>query len=146
MIDFILNDQTTLSVIVASMAVDIGIVVASTAVGLAVGAAAAGVTLIAGLAIGPLLVVVGVTVLVSIGLGYLADKFKIKQKISAALDAAYDYKVAQLKAAKKRVENKAISITANIVEALAKRAANEFASRLSRAFKRRLGPIEWIQF
>lgn len=145
-IDFILNDKTTLSVFVASMAVDIGIVVASTAVGLAVGAAAAGVTLIAGLAVGPLLVVVGVTVLVSIGLGYLADKFQIKQKISAALDEAYDYKVAQLKGAKKKVENKVISITANIIEALAQRAANEFASRLSRAVKRRFGPIDWIQF
>ena len=44
-------------------------------------------------------------------MGYLADKFEIKEKITAALDASYAWKVAQAQSIKRAAEKKAVDVT-----------------------------------
>jgi len=143
--DFVLNDQATLSSFTASMTVDVGIVVASTAAGLMAGAAVAG-TALAAVAAGPLIVAVLVTVGVSIALGYLAERFQIKEKLTQALDGAYQQQVAQLKALKRAAESKAVDVTTSVLEYMLQTASKELLSSLKRSLRRRFGQSMWLQF
>jgi len=144
--DFALNDNVTLSHFIGAMVVDISIVVASAAIGAVVTTALVGAGIITSVVIGPIIAVVAITAIVAWGLGKVADKLKLKEKIVAALDAAYDLKVAQAKAIKNAAKNKAINITGNVIELLLESATNELKSRLRRATLQRLNGFEWRRY
>ena len=103
-------------------------------------------TAIAAVAAGPLIVVVLVTVGVSIALGWAAEQLQIKERITAALDAAYEWNVAKAKAIKKAAENKAVDITSNVLALMIETAAERMKNSLRRAIRRQLGDFRWLQF
>lgn len=145
-VDFALNDNVTLSHFIGAMVVDISIVVASAAIGAVVTTALVGAGIITSVVIGPIIAVIAITALAAWGLGKLADKLELKEKIVAALDAAYDLKVAQAKAIKKAAENKAASITRNVVDLLLESAKNELRSRLRKAIPQRFNGLAWLRY
>lgn len=91
--NLILKDKYTLSHFIGDMAVDVAVIAASAAMGYVAGAAsfaAAAALGVATFTVGPLLVAAVVTVLVGAGLGWLAEKYKISEKITKAMDTLFD--------------------------------------------------------
>ncbi|MGF1463236.1 MAG: hypothetical protein ACFB2Z_08720 [Maricaulaceae bacterium] len=70
------------------MTVDLGAVAASTGIGLVAGSIAAGTAAISAVALGPLIVVVSVAFVTSLGLSYLAEKLKLTERLTTTIDAA----------------------------------------------------------
>ncbi len=84
-VDFILNDETSLSRYIGSLATDIAKIGIASAVSWTAGAITMALT---SFAVGPLVVTVGVGLFASVGLNYFDDKYKITDRVVAHIEHA----------------------------------------------------------
>ncbi|AKE52492.1 hypothetical protein [Kangiella geojedonensis] len=82
--DYFLNDRTTLNQLIGSLATDITKIAISTGLSIALATTEA----VAVFAAGPLIAVVAIGFIATVGLDYLDKKYKITEKLVAALDQA----------------------------------------------------------
>lgn len=141
--DYIMNDKATLSQFFANMTVDLGVVAASTGIGLAAGALVAG-TAISAIALGPLIVVIGVTVVASLALSYAAEKLKLKEHLTNAIDAAVARANQMIEDTKKAWYQWALDITGDVIDYVIDSFVDYVADQFRRATRRYFGGQQWL--